>query len=142
MKKILILFLLLVSSCDDLPRNTEISIDEITTDMIALNGRIRAKLLRNERLTNLNDLKIEMYLTRVDQYADPSEKEFQEYIKDKDIQVEVVGLDKNFVVCSRLASLARSICDSAETPSIDLISEDLSFDLKNKVKELLINHES
>ena len=118
-------------------KEININIDSITTDMAALDSRIRAKLIRSEKIKDLSIINNHFYLAKIDKYNDPSEREYVDYIKSESTEFVIKGKGLNFAICTRNLKLHFVFCDRADTSIVDDISEDLSADLNLKVDQLL-----
>lgn len=118
-------------------KEISVNIDLITTDMAALDSRIRAKLIRSEKIKDLSIINNHFYLLRIDEYNDPSEKEYVDYIKSESTEFVIKGKGLNFAICTRNLKLRFVLCDRADTSIVDDISEDISADLNLKVDQLL-----
>lgn len=118
-------------------KEISVNIDLITTDMAALDSRIRAKLIRSEKIKDLSIVNNHFYLARIDKYSDPSEREYVDYIKSESTEFVIKGKGLNFAICTRNLKLRFVLCDRADTSIVDDISEDISVDLSLKVDQLL-----
>lgn len=118
-------------------KEISVNIDLIATDMAALDSRIRAKLIRSEKIKDLSIIDNHFYLARVDKYNDPSEREYVDYIKSDSTEFVIKGKGLNFAICARNLKLRFVLCDRADTSIVDDISEDISVDLNFKVDQLL-----
>lgn len=116
-----------------------VNIDLIATDMASLDSRIRAKLIRKEKFKDLSKINTEFYLQKVNEYKDPSESEYIDYLNVEDIEVVTKGKGLNFALCTRSRKLQFVLCDKANSSMIDFVSHELSLDLKLKVDSLLLN---
>lgn len=116
-----------------------VNIDLIATDMASLDSRIRAKLIRKEKIKDLRKINTEFYLQKVEKYKDPSESEYIDYLKAEDIEIVTKGKGSNFVLCTRSRKLQFVLCDKANSAMIDFIGHELSIDLQLKVDALLLN---
>lgn len=137
-------FLLLVftTSCslfDKDETSIDTNVDLVSTDMASVNYRMRPKLIRKEKAKDFNELSKEIYLSKVEQYHDPSEKEYLDYLSHKSTKVLVKGKDRNFAVCTKNKTMKFILCDSATSSFIDFVSKDMTIDLDQRLTDLLSN---
>ena len=122
-----------IKSVKDLEENRNM----IAIDMSNFNTRIRAKLVREEKVLDFGKFSAEEYVAKLHQHFVPSEQEYVEFIAKKDIEIEFGGKSKVFVVCTRSKAAKLIFCDRADTAAPEFSDTRLDWDLNEKVQEYL-----
>lgn len=132
-----ILLVLLVTGCASRKHKWEVNSDEISTDMASLNVRLRGMLVRKEKIKDFSVLGARDYSAYASKLLEPSEQSFKDFLYRQDTVIEFVGLDRDFVICTKNNSALLVLCDKASSGLIDFVSNDIEIDLRAKAKSLL-----
>lgn len=122
-----------VKSSKDLEENKSM----IGIDMMGLNSRLRATLLREEKYKDFSGFTSDVYVKKVLQYQVPSEKEYIDYMSSKDIQIVLVGKEKKFAICTKSVKQKLVFCDLANTAGLEYSDTKTDIDLNEKIKEYI-----
>lgn len=122
-----------VKSDKDLKENESM----IGWDMMGLNSRMRATLIRAEKYKDFSGFTPEVYVRKMLQYQIPADKEYIDYMSSKDIQIVLVGKDKKFAICTKSIKQQLVFCDDAYSPDLEFSGTNTGIDLNEKIKEYI-----
>lgn len=122
-----------VTSSKDLEENRSM----IGVDMIGLNARLRAILLREEKYKDFSGFTSDVYVKKMLQYQEPSEKEYIDYMSSKDIQIVLVGKEKKFAICTKSIKRQLVFCDNSYSAELEFSDTKTDIDLNTKIKEYI-----
>lgn len=109
----------------------------IGIDMMNFDSRVRAKLIREEKISDFSSFSANQYIKKLHQYKIPSEQEYVDFISSKDIEIEISGKNKVFALCTRSKAAKLVFCDRADTARLEFSDTHMDLNLKEKVQELL-----
>lgn len=132
MNYFLLFSLVVFTSCSTVKERWEVSSDEISTDMAPVNIRLRGMLARKEKLNDFSVLTNTDYLKRVNGSIESSEKQYFEFLNEKDTTFEFVGRARDFVVCAKNRRAILVLCHKASSAMVDFVSGDIDLDIKAK----------
>ena len=138
-KYFLFITLAALASCATNPEKRKVMLNQIQTDMASLNTVLRGRLAFGEIAGEISKLDSPNYRVLALENAADSEKEYVDFLKKDDTEIAVSTGTKKFAVCIKNISVKIIVCDFTGTnASTDFDSEDMTIDIKTKVKEFSV----
>lgn len=145
--KVLLIFSLVIMlvSCSNISNKSSryedqqdfIVADAVSSDMASFNYKLRPKLMRKDKYQNFDFFDSKLYLSKMSEYQEPSEKEYADILDEKNTEVVVKGRKLEFVICIRNIKFKLYLCDKATTAIRDLSIDDMGKDINEVIDTLL-----